>query len=134
MSDDENSYQERDCDSSGDEPIESGHESDKAKPKSAPNPPCVPPAEHSPENCEKPKETWKDLTKWEKFERCFKVGEAIGIAAGFIVLIVVCKQLKAMQDQTKVMQGQFQAMTNQDYILQGQLNEMHIHLFTTDSH
>src|ERR1700723_1695085 len=104
-------------------PTAIGKEQDTNR-ENPPNPPSVPPAEHRPENKKYPKETWKDLTKWEKFERVFKVLEGIGIVAGIVVLIFIFKQWKTMQAQTITMQEQWQAMTNQTTIMQGQLEEM----------
>jgi hypothetical protein len=74
-------------------------------------------AEDRPENKKNPKETWKDLTKWERFERVFKVLEGIGVVAGFLVLIFLFCQLKTMQAQTA-------AMTNQTTLMKRQFDEM----------
>jgi hypothetical protein len=111
-------------DSLSKEPIKTDSPKAQSTPENPPNPPSITSTERRPEKEKKSKEAWKDLTIWEKFERVFKVVEATGLIAGFIVLIVVCKQLKAMQTQTTVMEGQFQAMTNQDNILTEQLDEM----------
>ena len=67
------------------------------KSKNPPNTPHIPPAEHRPENPNPSQETWKELTIWKKFERVFKVLEAVGIASGFVVLLVLVGQYEEMK-------------------------------------
>jgi hypothetical protein len=105
-------------------PIDAADPEEQPQPENPENPPPVPPAERRPENQNQPKETWKDLTKWGKFERVFKVLEVVGIAAGFAVLLVLVGQYCEMVKATKVTEGQLKAMQSQSDVMQGQLNEM----------
>ena len=85
------------CQMSNNNPIDLADPKEPTKSNNPPNPPHIPPAEHRPENQNPSQETWKELAIWKKFERVFKVLEAVGIAAGIAVLLVLVGQYEEMK-------------------------------------
>lgn len=138
MSDD--SSQESDCES-GSLPAENTPQSQDIKsdpdPKNQPNPPPA----TLPKDCQKHEadsndgKKWKSLSRWEKFERVFKVIEFSGIIGASLFVVVQWGNLKITNQDTEqtidlssnqvsVLRGQLKAQQGQSEVLQGQLKAM----------
>lgn len=94
-----------------------GGEQANTKSENQPYPPFIVSAEQRPENQSCAKETWKDLTEWGKFERIYRIGEGLALAAAVVTAVFIGYQWHEMVNASKIANSQLLAM-------QGQLNVM----------
>lgn len=106
---------------------------DDATAKNPPNPPPLPPAQDRPTGNTPADNEHKNLTIWECFERIVKVIECLaligGVATAFFIGYQWQEMRKASGDAEKALDltsQQLKAMQTQSEVMQGQLDEMKI--------
>jgi hypothetical protein len=107
------------------------------KPENKPNPPSASLPNDGQKNHEDSNDSkkWKSLSRWEQFERVFKVIEFLGIIGASVFVVVQWGNLKITNQDTEqtidlisnqvvAAQGQLKAMQSQSDVMQGQRDEM----------
>lgn len=99
--------------------------------KNPPNPPSLTPAQDRPSSNAATQNNHKKLTKWECFERGVKIVECLALIGGVATAVFIGYQWQEMRkasgDAEKALDltsQQLKAMQTQSYVMQGQLDEM----------